>query len=112
MAVRGAQLLQGLLLLTICCNVLSAEVQELGEEENNQPESSDAKAQDPAPAEARGEPAPARDEGAEPAGGDEPSQGERPAAGDEEQEGGGEGQDEAAAEEDDEGGAADGDDGQ
>ena len=89
-----------------------SEVQELGEEENNQPESSDAKAQDPAPAEARGEPAPARDEGAEPAGGDEPSQGERPAAGDEEQEGGGEGQDEAAAEEDDEGGAADGDDGQ
>merc|ERR1711871_876733 len=32
MAVRGAQLLQGLLLLTICCNVLSAEVQELGVE--------------------------------------------------------------------------------
>ena len=89
-----------------------SEVQELGEDENNQLDSSDAKAQEPAPAEAGGEPAPARDEGAEPAGGDEASQEERPAAGDEEQEGGGEGQDEAAAEEDDEGGAADGDDGQ
>ena len=79
-----------------------SEVQELGEDENNQLDSSDAKAQEPAPAEAGGEPAPARDEGAEPAGGDEASQEERPAAGDEEQEGGGEGQDEAAAEEDEE----------